>query len=65
VPLELVKDGRRTAREEVECPYCHSKIIVKYDTETKEVLWVSYASNPHDGIITCYECKAELRWTPP
>lgn len=64
--MELVEKGRPIARERMECPHCDSTITVKYDAETKEVLWVSGASDPTgNGIIQCYNCKAKLRWTPP
>ena len=66
MPVELVKEGRTVAREKVECPECGSEIRVKFDADTKEVLWVHGASNPdRNGIIECYECKAKLKWTPP
>jgi len=65
MPIELVEKGRKIARESVECPQCGTKITIKYDAETKEVLWVTFGTDPKDGIIECNECKAKLKWTPP
>jgi len=65
MPVQLVEKGRTVAREKLKCPSCGDKITIKYDAETKQVLWVHGASDPENGIIQCYECKAKLRWTPP
>ena len=66
MPIELIEKGCKIKRETTRCPHCTSKIVIKYDAVTKEVLDVNGGTAPNKiGIIKCYECKAKLQWSSP